>query len=123
MAMQTSLTINDAELKAKMAELGPKLNVACFMYASTEAVRLEHYMKQNRPWTDRTGLAKQRLNARVSQVGSSKIRITLAHGVSYGIWLELAHGKNYAVIKPTIDHEAPRVFKGMQGLLNKVAGA
>ena len=31
-------------------------------------------------------------------------RITLAHGVEYGIWLELAHEKRYAIIQETIDH-------------------
>ena len=29
-------------------------------------------------------------------------RITLAHGVDYGIWLELAHEKKYAIIPETI---------------------
>ena len=116
------LKIDDAKLKGKLTALGPKFNVACFMYAATEAMRLEAYMKLNRPWTDRTNMAKAMLNSRVSQPGSNTIRITLAHGVDYGIWLELAHGKNWAIVKPTLDKQGPRVFKGMQGLLDRVAG-
>lgn len=119
--MKTSFKVDDSDLNKMLEALGPKINTACFMYAATKAVSLESYMKTHRPWTDRTGLAKMMLNARVSQVSPSKIRITLAHGVDYGVNLELAHGKKYAIVKPTLDKESQKVFNGMQGLLNAIA--
>lgn len=100
--------------------LGDRVMAAVKMLASTNASRLESYMKRQRPWTDRTGRAKQGLNASVSQPNDHTVRITLAHGVDYGKWLELAHGKKYAIIKPTLNGEGQQVYKDFQNLLEKL---
>jgi hypothetical protein len=93
--------------------------VAVRAYAETEARKLEDHAKKNRPWTDRTGAARERLNATVTQQ-PSKIRITLAHGVEYGLWLELARNKNYAIIQPTIDLKSPQIFNGLGRLFDRM---
>lgn len=107
-------------LNKNLLEMSTKIGAAVLMLASTEASRLESKMKINRPWTDRTGMAKATLRAFVSQPSKDKIRITLAHGVDYGIWLELAHGKNWAIVAPTINQEGPEVIKHFQGLMNRL---
>ena len=66
-------------------------------------------------------MAKTLLNARVSQPDSNTVRITLAHGVDYGIWLELAHGKNYAIIAPTIREEGPRIVEDLGDLMSRLS--
>lgn len=48
------------------------------------------------------------------------IRITLAHGVNYGLWLELAHEKRFAIVKPTIELKGNDVLKGYANLLGKI---
>lgn len=90
------------------------------MYSGTKASELQAKMKINRPWTDRTGMAKAMLSARVSQPDTNTIRITLAHGVEYGIWLELAHEKNYAIIAPTVREEGPRMVSDLGNLMNRL---
>lgn len=60
----------------------------------------EAYMKENAPWRDLTSNARNGLNAGVI-VGRDKWRLYLAHGVDYGTYLELAHGGNYAIVRPT----------------------
>jgi hypothetical protein len=90
------------------------------MYAATKASEIQAKMKTNRPWTDRTGMAKALLSAKVSQPKETVVRITLSHGVDYGIWLELAHGKNYAIIAPTIRDEGPRIVKDLNNLMLKL---
>ena len=96
-----SITFNytDSALKAGLDKVSNKLGAVVLMYAATEAIRLEAYMKSARPWTDRTGAAKATLSAKVSQPDTNTVRITLAHGVNYGKWLELAHEGKYAIIK------------------------
>lgn len=116
----TGLKIDDSNLQAGLQQLHPKTQAALLMYAATKAKDMEFKMKHNRPWTDRTGMAKQNLRAQVSRPSATVVRITLSHGVNYGVYLELSHSKKYAVIKPTLDAEAPKVIKGAQGLLNKV---
>lgn len=114
------LKFKGSDLDKNLNKMSVKMGAAVLMYAATKASELQAKMKLNRPWTDRTGMAKATLNAKVSQPDNTTIRITLAHGVSYGIWLELAHEKNYAIVAPTIREEAPRVVEDLQGLMNKI---
>lgn len=107
-------------LKQGLKFLQDRVAAALLMYANTKAPQIEATMKMNRPWTDRTGMAKATLNAKVSQPDDETIRITLAHGVDYGIWLELAHEKNYAIIAPTVQQEAPKIENDLAGLFNKI---
>lgn len=109
-----------SKLGQNMEKFSQKLGAAVLMYANTKAVQLEASMKRNRPWTDRTGMAKATLRTVVTQPDQNTIRITLAHGVSYGIWLELAHEKKYAIVNPTLEKEAPNVVDGLQDLMSKI---
>lgn len=118
--MAIKIDYNSSSLSKNLQVMSTKVGAAVLMLASTEASRLESYMKLNRPWTDRTGMAKMTLKTFVSQPSNNKIRITLSHGVDYGIWLELAHEKNYAIIGPTINQEGPEVIKHFQDLMSKI---
>lgn len=111
---------NESTLSAGLDKMATKLGAVVLMYASTKAIEIEAKMKQNRPWTDRTGMAKATLNTKVSQLSTNILRIVLAHGVDYGIWLELAHEKNYAIIGPTIEQEGPRLVSDLDNLMSKL---
>lgn len=114
------LDYSSSSLKKNLDKMSTKLGAVVLMHAATKASELESKMKQNRPWTDRTGMAKARLSAKVSQPDTNIVRITLAHGVEYGIWLELANEKNYAIIAPTINTESPKVVSDLSNLMSKL---
>lgn len=117
--MASSLTFSGLDkLISNTQLLEVKFDAALHAYANTASKKVEAYAKQNRPWTDRTDNARNGLNARAEKYGRN-YRIALAHGVYYGIYLELARGKKYAIIDPTIKAMSPEVFKGLQGLLDK----
>lgn len=118
--MSFKLDYNESTLKKNLDKMSTKLGAVVLMYAATKASELQAKMKLNRPWTDRTNMAKVLLNAKVSQLNEDVIRIILAHGVSYGIWLELAHDKNYAIIAPTVREEGPRIVEDLNGLMSKL---
>ena len=118
--MSFKLDYNGSTLGKNIDKMSDKLGAVVLMYSATKASELQAKMKTNRPWTDRTGMAKALLSAKVSQPSPTIIRITLAHGVDYGIWLELAHEKNYAIIAPTIREEGPRVVGDLNGLMSKL---
>ena len=118
--MAFKIDYNKSTLKQNLDKLSLKLGAVILMYAATKASELQAKMKLNRPWTDRTGMAKALLTAKVSQPEKEKVRITLAHGVNYGIWLELANGKNYAIIAPTIREEGPRYIEDLNNLMSKL---
>lgn len=118
--MAFRLDYNESTLKKNLDQMGTKLGAVILMYSTTKASELQAKMKMNRPWTDRTGMAKALLNAKVSQPSPTIVRITLAHGVDYGVWLELAHEKNYAIIAPTIREEGPRIVSDLDNLMSKL---
>lgn len=118
--MAFKLDYGGSTLKKGLDAIPPKLTAAVLMYATTKASEIQGTMKLNRPWTDRTGMAKALLTAKPSQPSETLIRITLAHGVEYGIWLELANEKNYAIIGPTVTKESPRVINDMNNLMSKL---
>lgn len=118
--MSFKLEYNKSSLKNNLDKMSVKLGAVLLMYASTKASEIQSKMKINRRWTDRTGMAKALLNAKVSQPDSQTIRITLSHGVDYGIWLELANEKNYAIIEPTIREEGPRIIEDLDNLMSKL---
>ena len=84
--------------------------------AQRRAPEIEAWMKANAPWTDRTGNARQTLHTEVQMVVDTVV-ITLAHGMSYGRFLELAHGGQYAVIGPALDEFAPKLWDDIKQLL------
>jgi hypothetical protein len=114
------LNYNQSNLSQNLDKLSVKLGAMILMYASTKAIKLQSEMQKNRPWTDRTGMAKATLRAVVSQPNENMIRITLSHGVSYGIWLELAHQKQFAIIGPTVQKESPKIVTELQGIMNQI---
>ena len=118
--MAFELDYENSKLNKNLDKMSTKLGALILMYAATKASELQSKMKLNRPWTDRTGMAKALLNAKVSQPSKDIVRITLAHGVEYGIWLELAHEKNYAIIAPTIREEGPRIIEDLENLMSKL---
>lgn len=107
------------KLTGNLGTLGVKTEMALVMYATTKASQLQSYMQTNRPWTDRTSMAKQTLTGRASAIRNGA-RITLAYGVDYGIYLEKAHEQKYAIIKPTMEIKGPEVLEGAKGLINKI---
>ena len=119
--MSFKIDYNSSSLSKNLDKMSVKLGALILMYASTKASEIQSKMKMNRPWTDRTGMAKTLLNAKVSQPDKNTIRITLSHGVDYGIWLELAHEKNYAIIEPTIREEGPRIVDDLSDLMSKLS--
>jgi hypothetical protein len=105
---------------SKNLKQGPaKVKRAAMITAQRMAPEVEAYMKNNAPWTDRTGNARNGLAAHAYQDGD-EIGILLYHQVSYGIWLEIANAGKYAIINPTIDTMGPRVMQQYHNLLERI---
>lgn len=85
--------------------------------AERYSVEIEGWMKENAPWIDRTGNARQTLYSEVTDIANEAVIIILSHGVEYGVFLELAHAGSYAVITPALDHFIPRIWRDVRALL------
>lgn len=120
MAITLNNKFADEKLKKGLQQYSVKFGAVVLMYASTKAQYLDTKLKVDRKWTDRTGMAKSQLKARVSRPSNSIIRITCSHGVDYGIYLELCNSKKYAVIAPTIQTESPKIIAGLNNITSKI---
>lgn len=93
--------------------------------ADRYAPEIESWMKANGSWTDRTSNARQTLNTQVEEMALDMVRIILAHGMEYGVYLEgftpegreIEQGGRYAVIAPAIDTFGPRIWADVQAML------
>lgn len=62
---------------------------------------MENEVKDKHPWDNRSRMAQDTLAGRVERRGDLT-RISLSHGVRYGVYLELAMGKRFAALWPKI---------------------
>lgn len=111
-----SFKFDSSKMLRGIAETELKAKAALGLYADTVAKKMESHAKTNYPWTPRSGRAHQSLNSSWEWQGN-KVVISLAYGVEYGIYLEFAHEKRFAIIQPTIDNISPSAIKGLQNLL------
>lgn len=63
----------------------------------------------NAPWEDRTGDARDGLEA-TSETAGGLVSLFLFHTVEYGLWLEVIQNGRFATIMPTLEQSAPAIF-------------
>lgn len=98
---------------------GPKQVMdAAWITAQRSAPDVENYMRNEAPWKDQTGNARNGLMARAFREGD-EVGIDLFHSVPYGIFLEVRFNGAYAIIQPTIDHMGPIVMARYNRLLER----
>lgn len=104
----------EAELIPAIEAYGDRVLAAVRAVADYAAQKMQGEMRQGAPWEDRTGNARSGLFSVAEQLAEDTVTIWLSHGhtINYGVFLELAHGKRYAVIMPTIQANLP-VIEGM----------
>lgn len=77
---------------------------------------IEDYMKINAPWKDKSSNARQTLNVQVEE-SKNRTELVLAHGMEYGIYLELAHAGAWAIINPSLDIFGKQVWNSVIEIL------
>lgn len=91
------------------------------MLMQTAATKMEAWAKQNAPWTDRTGQARQRLTGQAYWEDSNIVVAAIAHQVDYGIWLELAHQRKYAILERALEEHRGEIEDAVKTLLKRYA--
>lgn len=87
-------------------------------YMVQKASEIEKYMKDNRPWHDRTGAAREGLSAKVASSRMNYVQtMELSHGVPYGVYLEYGMEKRFAILEPTMRLKGPEIVRDLQGKL------
>lgn len=113
------VSFNDNGLGKALKQGDAKVRRMVDLHMQYWAPRAEAYMKNNAPWTDQTGNARNGLAARAFRDGDNA-GIVLYHQVPYGIWLEVKHDGEYAIIVPTIQTVGPQVMEDLRNKLAKI---
>lgn len=79
---------------------------------------IESYAKQNAPWVDRTGNARQTLHAFKRELARETVALYLAHGMEYGKYLELRFQGRYAIVLPTLEAHYGEIAKMLKGIFS-----
>lgn len=104
MANETAFKFDTSKLEKGLSSLQGKAMAVIEMKVATQYVpALRENAQENAPWENRTGEARRRLNSSYETVANG-FNLVLAHGVDYGVWLELAHEKRYAIIMKTVEY-------------------
>lgn len=100
---------------------GKRAQIAVRAVADYFATLVQNDARQNAPWTDRTGNARTGLFAVVEPAARDVVEIYLSHGhtVEYGLWLEVAHGQQYAIIMPTLERDLPTLERMLKELFDE----
>lgn len=113
------LNMDFSELSEAFQRINEKQDDAIMAYAQTGAQKFEAYAKENRRWKDRTGRARKTLTGYVTKTQNS-VKVNIAHGVSYGIYLEMAHEKKYAILEETVKQNSEEILEGYTELLKQI---
>lgn len=121
MANNTSFKLDTSKLEKGLKSFESKALAAIEMKVSTQYVpKLRENAQLNARWENQTGEARRRLNSSYETVANG-FNLVLAHGVDYGIWLELAHEKRYAIILETIEYVGTfDILPDLQNFIDKL---
>lgn len=84
--------------------------------AKASAPEIAADMKANAKWTDRTGHARQALDAQARRLPDGA-EIEFGHGEAHGFWLEVAHAGVWGIVTPTLDKWGPVMAKRTKALV------
>lgn len=101
--------IDTIQMRRNLAQIPERTEKALMAYGKTAAALLQGEAQKNRPWMDRTAQARQRIKGYCVKTDTG-VRIYLAHGVNYGVFLEFANEKKYAIIYPTLRRKGPEII-------------
>lgn len=104
-------TMDVSKLSRNLERMQAENLYHCETYAHNAAKRLEAFAQAEAPWRDHTGHARGGITGRAAR-SRSVITITLSGSAHYLVYLELAHGKKWAVLWPTMQRHAPRILRG-----------
>lgn len=106
------------EIEVRMTLFADKIIEAVRGVADYFQPILESYAKENASWEDRTGNARQSLHAWVEDLSKDVVALYLAHGMEYGVYLELRWGGKYAILLPTFEAH----YQAITRMLREVFG-
>lgn len=116
---RVSFTYDDARLRRNVRAIPNQVEQKMQAVGDYNAGWATTYLKTNAPWTDQTGAARGGISA-ISTGHGSSVEILMAYSVTYGIWLEIANDRRYAIITPAMRVVGAKLMRDLEGMLNSL---
>lgn len=110
----SGISINIPKTDKMIAELEVTNNMlkeSLRIITDTAAKKMANWAKENAIWTDRTANARQRMSGKGYWEDNHTLVCAVMHNVDYGIWLELAHAKKFAILEQAIESQKNDLIK------------
>ena len=118
---------NDIDLQWDMKEfeesitfIQTRFQTSILILCEVAAAKMEEYAKDEAIWIDRTSNARQKLIGQAYYVTMDQVQIALSHQMDYGIWLELAHGRDYAILETAIEENIDELLNSIKRLIGRL---
>jgi hypothetical protein len=112
----SGISWNATIMAARLRTLDPRIQRALAATLKYSEPRAVAWARKNAPWRDRTTNARNGLFAK-ADISGRTYRLTVGHGVPYGIWLEVRFSGRYAIIMPTVRNQGPQVMQTARRLI------
>jgi len=89
----------------------------CEAVAKITASQMQNYSRTNRRWQDRTGNARAGLHGGSFWDNPFMLMVFIAHSMSYGVYLELAHDRKYAILEESRDKFKDSFYQGVKKIM------
>lgn len=88
------------------------------LYALAQGVALEalNSAKESAPWNDQTTSARRLLFAEAFQEDKA-VGFFVAHGVQYGVYLELSNDRKNEILRPTVEEYGAKYLIGVRRIV------
>ena len=116
---RVKVSYDDKRLRKNAANFDRNVRNNVAVLVDRHAAITTGWLKQNARWTDRTGAARGGIFA-VANRGIKYEEIFMAYSVNYGIWLEIANDRKYAIITPAMRIMGKELMDSLQYLLDRI---
>lgn len=110
---------DDRKLRRNVRRFGPNFRRNLSAVTDRRAAITQADLRIGAPWTDNTGAARSGLFALALHSKNAE-EIFMAYSVTYGVWLEVAHDRKYAIITPMMRIAGAALMRDLQGLLDRM---
>lgn len=110
------LDYDDRALRRNLRSFDRRLDENVRAVTARRAAITQGDLRTAARWTDRTGAARSGLFA-IPNYGPGFAEIFMTYSVNYGIWLEVAHDRKYAVIGPMMRIAGDALMKDLDNLI------
>ena len=101
------------QVLANLERWEKKKKAGCTGVARVTAANMQNYARERAPWIDDTRHARQGLHGG-SFWDNFFLFAYIAHAVEYGVYLELAHDRHYAILEETANKFRDEFYKSIE---------